>query len=456
MTLKPKAHVVVVDDDPAVRLGVGEYLESSGCHVTQADSCAGARDACRRERPDVAVLDYALPDGTALDLIQELKGVDPDLAVIVLTAHASVDLAVQAIKQGAENFLTKPVELASLLVVVERAIEHQRNRRRVASAGPRRDPDQVNHFLGESGVMRELQRTAQRLKDSELSVLILGETGSGKGMLARWLHDNSPRSQEAYIELNCAGLSHDLLESELFGHEKGAFTGATNPKTGLVELAHRGTMFLDEIGDMSLAVQPKLLKVLEDHRFRRLGDVRERTVDVRFIAATHQDLTRQVRAKTFRSDLYFRINTMTLVVPPLRERRSDIPILARHFLMQLAKQRRDVPHQISPDAEAALLEYAWPGNVRELHHVIERAVLLTDGDTIHASALRLDPAHAETAMPDDVTLEAVVRCHIERILHEEEGHIPRAAFRLAMPRSSLYQWIKKHRPGSLDSPGKTG
>jgi transcriptional regulator with GAF, ATPase, and Fis domain len=281
---------------------------------------------------------------------------------------------------------------------------------------------------------------------TESPVLILGETGSGKGVLARWLHDNSPRADEAFVDLNCAGLSRELLETELFGHEKGAFTSATASKQGLFEVAHRGTIFLDEIGDVDLQIQPKLLKVLEEQRFRRVGDVRDRQVDVRLIAATHQDLSELVREKKFRDDLYFRVSTIPLAFPPLRERIEDIPVLAEYMLTKFAADRGRGEIRLEPECLKALQSYSWPGNVRELRNVIERAVLLREGNNIRLNDLHFD-GHTRSGsafVDSNLTLLELEKQHIERVLNEERGKVEIAARRLGIPRSSLYQKIKKH------------
>jgi DNA-binding NtrC family response regulator len=440
----PKAHVLFVDDDDAIRFGVREYLEACDYRVSEAATSRSALEAFQAERPDAAVIDYALPDGDALQLLAALKEIHAETPVIVLTAHVSIDLAVQAIKSGAEHFLTKPLELSSLLVVLERALEHQRAHRQLASDRARHARHGATPFLGEAPAIQELARNARRVAASDAPVLILGETGSGKGVLARWLHDNSPRAREPYVDLNCAGLPRELIESELFGHEKGAFTGAGAARSGLIEAAHRGTMFLDEIGDMDLAVQPKLLKILEDRRFRRLGDVRERIVDVRFIAATHQDLAGLVEQKTFRSDLFYRINTVTLRVPSLRERGDDLSVLASHLLKQLQSDMAQRPRTLSPGAVEALRAYPWPGNVRELRNVLERAVLLGENPVINVRDLQLPTVRHAAQTTAGATLDAVELQHIERALSEEHGHVERAARRLGIARSSLYVKIKKH------------
>jgi transcriptional regulator with PAS, ATPase and Fis domain len=305
----------------------------------------------------------------------------------------------------------------------------------------------IDPFIGTSSAIRSLADQARKFLTTESPVLILGETGSGKGVLARWLHENSPRADEAFVDLNCAGLSKELLETELFGHEKGAFTSATASKQGLFEVAHRGTIFLDEVGDVDLQIQPKLLKVLEDKRFRRVGDVRDRQVDVRLIAATHQDIVQLVREKKFRDDLYFRISTIPLSFPPLRERVEDIPVLAQYLLNKVSADlgRREI--NLNDDCVRALQTYSWPGNVRELRNVIERAVLLSDQDTIGLKDLNFD-GNVKIGTPtlnSRLTLQELEKQHIVTVLQEERGRVEKAANRLGIPRSSLYQKIKKYQ-----------
>jgi transcriptional regulator with PAS, ATPase and Fis domain len=288
-----------------------------------------------------------------------------------------------------------------------------------------------------------LAEQAERLSASHCTVLIAGETGSGKGVLAKWLHDQSPRAEEAFVDLNCAGLGRELLESELFGHEAGAFTGAVQRKLGLFEVAQRGTVFLDEIGDMDLQVQPKLLKVLEEKRFRRLGDVQERQLDVRLIAASHENLAEQVRKKKFRSDLYFRVSTVAIRVPALRERLEDIPILASQFFERVAMDLGRQHLTISDQTMETLSGYSWPGNIRELKNVIERAVLLSAGETIRPRDLHLEfKEQAATENGPELTLSEVQRQHIQKTLEAERGNVARAASRLGVTRSTLYNKMK--------------
>jgi len=442
---KPK--ILVVDDEEGIRFSIRDFLETKGYAVTEADDGQQAREIFRAACPDVAVIDYLLPDGNALDLLPHLRLIAPGVPLIVLTGHGTIDLAVRAIKEGAEQFLTKPVDLPTLLVLLERLLEEQRNRRKQLVQASRHTREVVDPFQGVSAAIRRLAEQARKVLSTESPVLIQGETGSGKGVLARWLHEHGPRAEETYVDLNCAGLTRELLDSELFGFEKGAFTGAVTAKPGLLEVAHRGTVFLDEIGDMDLQVQPKLLKVLEEQCFRRLGEVRNRQLNIRLIAATHQNLLRLIQEKTFRSDLYFRISTISLVVPPLRERSEDIPILARHLLARCAVEMGRKEISLAPETERALQAYAWPGNIRELRNVLERAVLLSDQPVLTRADLHFDlSGSAGTADYDTrLSLEELAQRHITRVLEEEQGHVERAAHRLGVPRSTLYQKIKKFR-----------
>jgi DNA-binding NtrC family response regulator len=441
-----KSKVLVVDDEPGVRFGIKDFLDSKGYEVEEAESTAEAMERFQDTRPDAVLVDYMLHDGNALQLLPALKSIDPGIPVIVLTGHGSIDLAVRAIKEGAEQFITKPIELPALHVILQRVLENTRNRQKQLAGKSRRDREAVDPFIGASPAIRRLAQDASRVLSTESPVMIQGETGAGKGVLARWLHYNGPRADEAFVDLNCAGLSRDLLETELFGHEKGAFTGAVASKAGLFEVAHKGTVFLDEIGDVDVQVQPKLLKVLEEKRFRRIGEVRDRQVNIRLVAATHQDLSQLVREKKFRSDLYFRISTIPLVVPPLRDRSEDVPIIARQLLDRLAADLGRGHLDLSPDAVKTLREYRWPGNIRELRNVLERAVLLSEGNNLNSRHLRFDGAMAADSWSEDssLTLLELEKVYIARVLGEERGRVDRASKRLGIPRSSLYQKIKKH------------
>jgi len=437
--------ILIVDDEDTVRFGIRDFLESKGSEVEEAVDCKSALEIFQTARPDVVVTDYLLPDGNALEILPRLKAIDPDVPVVVLTGHGTIDLAVRAIKEGAEQFLTKPVELPALEIILRRLAENLRNRQRhLVNKSRARRP--VDPFLGTSRAIRQLAEQARKVAAADSPVMIQGETGAGKGVLARWIHENGPRAEEAFVDLNCAVLSKELLESELFGHEKGAFTGALANKLGLFEVAHKGSVFLDEIGDVDITVQPKLLKALEEKRFRRLGDVRDRRVDIRLIAATHQDLAVLVREKKFRSDLYFRISTIPLIVPALRERVEDLPLIAERLLDDLSSDMGRGSLRLSPEAEKSLKMYDWPGNIRELRNVLERAALLSDENVLGAGDLRFDPRFGgeEVGFETNLTLRDLERLYIEKVLKEEGGRVEEASVRLGIPRSSLYEKIKKY------------
>jgi DNA-binding NtrC family response regulator len=441
----PRSRFLVVEDDDLIRRSLRRFFEKSGHDVLEAASVAEAQALMRRARPDAAVLDYQLPDGDGLVLLHALRAVDPGLPAVILTAHGSIDLAVRAIKEGAEQFLTKPVELPTLLLILRRAMENRRNRQSTLASRSRAARENIDPFLGESPAIRRLAEQAQRVASSSATVLLQGESGVGKGLLARWIHDNGPRAAEAFVDLNCAGLNRELLESELFGHQKGAFTGAVADKLGLFEIAHRGTLFLDEVGDADVQVQPKLLKILEEQRFRPLGGVRDREVDVRLIAATHHDLRQLVGEGKFRDDLYYRISAIPLFVPPLRERGADVGLLARALLERISVDMGFPGVKLARDAERVLARHAWPGNVRELRNALERAVLLGNRTEIAAPDLadELSPrSQPGRALP--LTLEQAERVHIEAVLREESGDVRRAAAVLGLSRSALYEKIKKH------------
>jgi DNA-binding NtrC family response regulator len=435
------ARILLVDDDEGIRFAVRDFLDSNGFEVEEAASSRGAREALQRSVPDAVILDYKLPDGPSLDLIPHVKRPGDEAALIVLTGHGSIDLAVEAMKAGADHFMTKPVDLPVLKVILDRLLANRRTQKRDTAA---RSRSMLGHdpFVGGSAAIRRLREEARRVAAADTPVLLQGETGSGKGVLAAWIHVNSTRASEAMVDLNCAGLSREFLESELFGHERGAFTGAVAAKQGLLDLADDGTIFLDEIGDMDAAVQAKLLKVVEDKRFRRLGDVRDRHVDMRLICATHHDLAQLVASQKFRSDLYYRLSTFRLIVPPLRDRREDIPELAHSLVGSVARDLGKAGARLSPAALDALQQYSWPGNIRELRNVIERALLLTDTPEIQPEVLRFD--HAGATEADSSSLATVEREHILRILESEGGHVERAAARLGIARSSLYQKLRDY------------
>jgi DNA-binding NtrC family response regulator len=441
------SRILVVEDDLVVRGLLQHLFRTHGFDVHEAGTAREGEEAFRSSVPDLAIVDYMLPDGDGLQLVEALHRLDPRVPLIMLTGQSSIDLAIRAVKAGAEHFVAKPFDSSLLMVVVQRVLESFRDRRRRVALSAREARHELDPFIGESFAIRALATQASRVLETQSPVLIEGETGTGKSVLATWLHQHGPRAQEALVDINGAGLSRDLLEAELFGHERGAFTGAATSKLGLLEVAHRGTVFLDEIGEIAMDLQPRLLKVLEEKQFRRIGDVRSRNVDIRLIAATNRDLGQMVREGRFRADLYFRINTIQLVIPPLRERPEDIPHVARHLLDRLSPS---APLELTPRALAALREYDWPGNIRELRNVLERALLLAGGATgLDLADLRFERGRARSApelLGDEVlTLAEMERQYVEQVLRRADGAVDRAATWLGIARSTLYQKLRRYR-----------
>lgn len=373
--------ILLVDDEVSIRFGLSEVLRANGYVVEEAATAAAARQAVRSLRPDAILVDHQLPDGDALGLLPLFLDIDPQLPVIVMTGHASIELAVSAVKAGAEQFLTKPVDIEALLILLEREIG-RRDRRRRQAASERRDPMRAPQpFLGASTAVRSLEKSARKLAESDSPVLILGEPGTGKKTLARWLHENSPRAGGAFVDIHSAGLIGEALERELFGHAAG---------TGLLDLANRGSLFVDEIADLDPRIQPRLQEVLETKRYRRVQEDLDLSVDIRLIAATHHNLAAMVREGRFHGELYFRIQTVPLHMPALRERPQDIPPLAQVMVDDLTRDLGRGAVELTACAFEALQGYRWPGNLRELRNVLEGALLRTRGSRIDASAFRFD------------------------------------------------------------------
>jgi DNA-binding NtrC family response regulator len=436
--------LLVVDDDPRVREGVGETLTNEGYEVRTASSVGEALGITAQELPDAALVDHGLPDGSALDFLQTLRKRGDMTPVLVFSGDASCELAVAAIKAGADDFLPKPVPPAVLLKIFERLLSQRRLAARPRSSAKAR----IDPFIGTSTAIKNASQLAHAVLHSQAPVLIQGETGTGKGVLARWLHEHGRRARGTYLDLNCAGLSKELAESELFGHRRGAFTGAATDKRGLLELGHGGTLFLDELGDLDLSVQPKLLKVLEEKRYRRLGDVQAREVDVRLIAATHRDLQRMAAAGSFREDLLFRINTIVFELPALRSRPEDIVPVALSLLEGIAAEQGRPSIELSEASCDALLRHQWPGNVRELRNTLERALIFCRGTRLEPDALRLQSSfasvmRASSRPPGSGSLEDAERRYVVRALREANGKVDAAARRLGIARSSLYAKIKR-------------
>jgi len=440
--------VLLIDDDEGVLRSVGAYFERLGAEVYREGTVKEGLEAFDRMRPDVVVLDLHLPDADGLTALEQLKA--KNAAVVLLTGHGDIQTAVQAMQLGAENFLTKPVDMPHLAAAVARISEKVRLRRqneRLSSGTP---GDGLGG-LGVSSAMQELARQVTLLAGSErTTALLTGESGTGKGWVARLVHRLSPRAAGPFIEVNCAGLSATFLDSELFGHERGAFTDAKDKKQGLFELADKGTLFLDEIGDLAPELQPKLLKVLETKSFRRLGGTRELTVDVRLIAATNRDLVADVNAGRFREDLYYRLSVMPLRLPAVRDRsREDRIALLTRILADLHQQLPGSPSECSTEALDRLLSAPWPGNVREMRNVLERAMILARGQP--QIALEHLPAELRRstggARHQPQSLADVEKAQIERALRHHGGNRTRAAKELGISRATLINKIKVY---SLD------
>lgn len=433
--------VLIVDDETAVRSGLRDSFEVEGYRVVEAHDSATAELAYRSRRPDAAILDYRLPDGDALHLMARLKLIDSSVPAFIMTGYPSIDLAVRSTKLGAEYFLAKPIEFSTLRKLVDVSIGST-NKRQDTKEGPR--SAYLDPFVGKSRAICELFRQAAVVATTDTPVLIQGETGSGKGVLARWIHETSCRAGKPLMDLNCAGISRDLLETELFGHEKGAFTGASASKPGLFEVADGGTVFLDELGDMDTAIQPKLLKVLEDRAFRRVGGITMRRVDVRLIAATHQDLAKLIADLRFREDLYFRVNAFPLQVPPLRERLEDIPALCEVILDRMDGEVSIEKLSITERALKKLSSYHWPGNIRELRNVLHRSVLMAGGDAADEQHVIVGQGKPEVVpQACSAKLIDIEKAYIEAVLRQCDGRVDQAARVLSIPLSSLYQKLSR-------------
>ena len=382
--------ILLVEDKDSLRVMLRHALEAQGHTVVEARDQSEAAAALQTLRPAMVLSDLRLPEGDGFGVLRIAKELDPELPVVVMTAFGNVQDAVSAMKEGALDFLAKPVDPDHLLLLVERALVQRRlateNFLLKEELAQRRGAPQI---IGEDPRLKQVSLTLHRAASTDTTVLIEGESGTGKELFARALHALSPRADGPFVAINCAAIPEHLLESELFGYEKGAFTGAAARKPGRFELAHRGTLFLDEIGDLPLTLQPKILRALEERSFERVGGTVPLRVDVRVVAATNRGLKAAVAARQFREDLYFRLSVFPITVPPLRERPDDITLLARYFIERYRRDQNKKPMTLAASAEQALRDYPWPGNVRELQNCIERAVILADGDTIRVGQLSL-------------------------------------------------------------------
>ena len=455
--------IVIIEDEALLARNLKRFLERQGYDVFVAENAARGFALCGEVDPDVVLVDYNLPDGNGLDLIRKLRGDDPDLRIVMTTSHGGVRVAVEAMKAGADDYLTKPIALEELGIFLERLLAQSRMRESLAYFKRReRSRSGLELILGESAAMRELKSRIGQLLEAEarmagsqpLPVLVTGETGTGKELIARAVHFDGPRGGGPFIELNCAAMPAHLVEAELFGHEKGAFTDAKERRDGLLRAADRGTLFLDEVGEMPLDMQAKLLKVLEDGQVRPVGGTRGRSVDVRVIAATNAALEDKVNSGEFRADLYFRLAVLTVKAPPLRDRGTDITLLADRFLADIGRKYGRPDLTFSAEAKTAMQRHSWPGNVRELRNVIERAILFCVGEEIQPRDLNLvelppvasiaEREAGQTSGASSATLLAKEKELIIQALNHLSGNVTLAARELGISRDTLRYRMERH------------
>ena len=435
--------ILLVDDEPLNLDLLEQELTELGYAIEKADSGRTALDKLAGVSPDLVLLDYQMPGMNGVQVLTEIKKRQAGLPVIMITAYGTIERAVEAIKSGADDFVTKPFDPDHLALVVKKALEQARLKSEVELLAQEL-AGRYRLMAGKSTTMTRVIEQAKKAASSKTTVLLLGESGTGKELFARSIHEWSERAGRPFVAINCVGLSKELLESELFGHERGAFTGAISQKIGRLELADQGTLFLDEVGDIPLELQPKLLRVLQDHEFERLGSTRTLRVNIRLIAATNRDLAKAVAERDFRSDLYYRLNVFPIRMPPLRDRRDDIPLLVRYFVQKFARKMNKQVDTIPSETMNSLVGWEWPGNVRELENFMERSVILSDGAVLRAPLAELSTSESGSPVTD--TLVDLERQHIIRVLRETGGVIAGshgAASRLGMKRTTLQSRIIK-------------
>ncbi|MFQ5646404.1 MAG: sigma-54-dependent transcriptional regulator [bacterium] len=441
--------VLIIDDESRIRSSLSGILTDENYQVLQAGNAEDGLDIVSSHKPEAVLLDIWLPRMDGLEALEKIKSLDPSIEVIMISGHGTVETAVKATKLGAYDFLEKPLSLEKVLLTIEHALEKRELESENKKLKKRISKDET-FFIGESEKIKKILTDLDLIAPTNGSVMISGENGTGKEIIAKLLHEKSKRKGKPFIEVNCAAIPESLIESELFGHEKGSFTGAIASRAGKFEAADRGTIFLDEIGDMSLTTQAKLLRVLENMTIVRVGGNNNIQVDVRVISASNKDLKREVAEGNFREDLYYRLNVIPVFLPSLRERRDDIPLLAEHFLKSFCRQNGKRSKVVSPEAMEKLCQYDWPGNVRELKNIIERMVIMTRGNKIGASDV---PYLGRTVIPNALSLEPVslkeARDNFERQLIEEklsrnQGNISKTAKELNMERSNLHKKIKQY------------
>jgi DNA-binding NtrC family response regulator len=443
---RERTRILVVDDEEIVRESLSAWLEKDGYTLATAQDGETAIDRIKKERWSILLVDLKMPGIDGLQVLENVRKVQPDTAAVIMTAYATVDTAVAAMKLGAYDYLVKPFDPEELSLMVQKIVAQQALvRENVLLRKVLKRDYHFRDLISKSPAMQavfDLARTAAR---SNSTILILGESGTGKELLARAIYSESPRNQGPFVAVSCAALTETLLESELFGHERGAFTGAAARRKGTFEMADGGTLFLDEIGDISAKLQLDLLRVLEGRQFTRVGGSEPVKVDVRIIAATNRDLQKAVAEGHFREDLFYRLNVIPVYLPPLRDRLEDMPLLVEHFLEQLGAEMNKQVDNVSAEAMGLLMSHTWPGNVRELRNILERAMVVASGRVIEASDLGLRRPPCIDGSQTLASLEDVERHHIGRVLHETHGNISHAARTLGIDRATLYNKLRKYQ-----------